>query len=45
MKNKVTDRFKAAVNRELLLKEDVLLLVRVVAGFVLINIFINEPEA
>lgn len=44
MKNKVTDRFKAAVNRELLLKEDVLL-VRLVIGSVLINIFINEPEA
>jgi len=31
VKNKVTDRFKAAVNRELLLKEDVSL-VRVVVG-------------
>lgn len=39
MKDKVTDRFKAAVSRELLLKEDVSL-VRVV-----VNIFINEPEA
>lgn len=39
MKDKVTDRFKAAVSRELLLEEDVLL-VRVV-----VDIFINEPEA
>lgn len=39
MKDKVTDRFKAAVSREFLLKEDASL-VRVV-----VNIFINEPEA
>lgn len=39
MKGKVTDRFKAAVSREFLLEEDVLL-VRVV-----VNIFIHEPEA
>lgn len=44
MKSKVTDRFKAAVNRELLLKEDVSL-VRVVEGSVLVNFFITEPEA
>lgn len=43
MKNKVTDRFKATVNRELLLKED-MSLVRVVVGSVLVNIFINELE-
>lgn len=44
MKNKVTDRFKAAVNSELLLKEDVLL-VRAVVSSGLINIFIKEAQA
>lgn len=44
MKNKMTDRFKAAVNRELLLKED-MLLVRVVVGSGLISIFISEAQA
>lgn len=44
MKSKVTDRFKAAVNRELLLKEDVSL-VRVVEGSALVNFFITELEA
>lgn len=44
MKNKLTDRFKPPVNRERLLKEDALL-VRLVLGSVLLNIFINEPEA
>lgn len=44
MKNKATDRFKAAVNRGLLRKED-MSLVRVVVGSVLVNIVMNELEA